>query len=109
MLGSSVEAGTRTVFSSLAGDVFNPIVDNISLPQPLWLSAPNLCAYFPINPLFFSPPPFSRAATMRLSSTFASSLLLVAAGVAQAASSWSFDEASITVAAKGSSATVQEK
>ncbi|CAK7266978.1 hypothetical protein SEPCBS119000_002303 [Sporothrix epigloea] len=36
---------------------------------------------------------------MRLS---ASSLLLVAAGVAQAASSWSFDDASITIAAKGS-------
>ncbi|EFW99461.1 oligosaccharyltransferase subunit ribophorin [Grosmannia clavigera kw1407] len=46
---------------------------------------------------------------MRLHSAFASSLLLVAAGVAQAASSWSFDEASISVKAKGSSDTVQEK
>ncbi|CAK7224261.1 hypothetical protein SBRCBS47491_005489 [Sporothrix bragantina] len=39
-----------------------------------------------------------------------SSLLLVAAGVAQAASSWSFDDASITITSKGSSSDkVSEK
>ncbi|CAK7208276.1 hypothetical protein SEUCBS140593_000118 [Sporothrix eucalyptigena] len=44
---------------------------------------------------------------MRLS---VSSLLLVAAGVAQAASSWSFDDASITITSKGSgSSKVTEK
>lgn len=43
---------------------------------------------------------------MRLS---ISSLLLVAAGVAHAASSWSFDDASITLSTKGSSSKVTEK
>lgn len=45
---------------------------------------------------------------MRLSTSI-SSLLLLAAGAAQAASSWSFDDGSITVTAKGSDSKVEEK
>jgi len=47
--------------------------------------------------------------TMRFSQPFASAFLLAAAGVAQAASSWSFDDASLTIPAKKGSDIVKEK
>ncbi|KAL2018578.1 hypothetical protein VTK56DRAFT_620 [Thermocarpiscus australiensis] len=46
---------------------------------------------------------------MRLAQTIAPALLLFAAGVAQAASSWGFDEGSLSVVAKKSGETVKEK
>ncbi|KAK0631873.1 Oligosaccharyltransferase subunit Ribophorin II-domain-containing protein [Immersiella caudata] len=46
---------------------------------------------------------------MRFSQPIASALLLAAAGVAQAASSWSFDEASLSIAAKKGADGVKEK
>ena len=46
---------------------------------------------------------------MRFSQPLASALLLAAAGIAQAASSWSFDEGSLTVVAKKASEGVKEK
>ncbi|KAK1755087.1 Dolichyl-diphosphooligosaccharide--protein glycosyltransferase subunit 2 [Echria macrotheca] len=46
---------------------------------------------------------------MRFSQSLASAALLVAAGVAQAASSWSFDDASLAISAKKASEAVKEK
>ncbi|KAK0618423.1 Oligosaccharyltransferase subunit Ribophorin II-domain-containing protein [Bombardia bombarda] len=46
---------------------------------------------------------------MRFLQPFASALLLLAAGTAQAASSWGFDEGSVSVAAKKGSEAVREK
>lgn len=47
--------------------------------------------------------------TMRLLSSLLPSLLVAAAGVVQAASSWSFDEAIISVASKGAEAQFKDK
>lgn len=52
------------------------------------------------NPRDFEENP-TQNATMRLLRTLIPSLLLVGAHVAQAASSWSFDEAVISVTSKG--------
>jgi oligosaccharyltransferase complex subunit delta (ribophorin II) len=46
---------------------------------------------------------------MRFLNSFVPSLLLLAAGAAQAASSWGFDEGSITVGAKKSDGAIKEK
>ena len=46
---------------------------------------------------------------MRLTHSLASALLLFSAGVAQAASTWGFDEGSVSVVAKKAGGTVKEK
>jgi oligosaccharyltransferase complex subunit delta (ribophorin II) len=46
---------------------------------------------------------------MKLSRSIITSLLLVSAGVAQAASSWKFDEAIISVSGKGGGAGFKDK
>jgi len=46
---------------------------------------------------------------MRFSPSFASALLLATAKIVQAASSWSFDDASLTITAKKASESVKEK
>ncbi|GAB1310046.1 Dolichyl-diphosphooligosaccharide--protein glycosyltransferase subunit 2 [Madurella fahalii] len=46
---------------------------------------------------------------MRLTQSFAPALLLFAAGVAQAASAWGFDEGSLSVVAKKSGESIKEK
>lgn len=47
---------------------------------------------------------------MRFLQSFASALLLAAAGTAQAASSWGFDDATVSITAKkGSDGAVKEK
>lgn len=46
---------------------------------------------------------------MRLTQSFAPALLLLAAGVTQAASAWSFDEGSLSVVAKKSGDSIKEK
>lgn len=46
---------------------------------------------------------------MRLTQSIAPALLLLAAGVAQAASGWGFDDGSVQIAAKKAGEAVKEK
>lgn len=46
---------------------------------------------------------------MRLTQSIAPALLLLAAGVAQAASAWGFDDGSLSIVAKKSGDAVKEK
>lgn len=57
--------------------------------------------------LFATAPPHNNR--MRFSQSVASALLLAVAGIAQAASSWSFEDASLSIAARKGSEGVREK
>ncbi len=46
---------------------------------------------------------------MRLTQSITPALLLLAAGVAQAASGWGFDDASVQIAAKKAAESIREK
>jgi oligosaccharyltransferase complex subunit delta (ribophorin II) len=53
--------------------------------------------------------PTHNITTMRFVHSFVPSLLLLAAGAAQAASSWGFEDGSLTVSSKKADGAVKEK